>query len=83
MSAQAQPIVPPRLRALSAGDLLDESIRLYRRSWMRFLTIAAVTTVPLAVIELALTLLKTSAVSSLSDDLGLPIVVQSGQFCSP
>jgi nickel-dependent lactate racemase len=36
---------------VSIGDLLDESVRLYRRNWIRLVTIAAIVTVPVTVLQ--------------------------------
>ncbi len=64
MSAQIQVIAPPRLRPLSISDLLDEGVRLYRRNWIRFVTIAAIVAVPVSVLQAGSTWLNVSATPS-------------------
>ena len=64
VSARAETIAPSRLRPLSIGDLLDESVRLYRRNWIRLVTIAAIITVPVTVFGLGFALLGASTFSS-------------------
>jgi len=49
--------VESRLRPLSAGDIVDEAIGLYRRNFKLFLSIGAVVLVPAGVIQLILALL--------------------------
>jgi hypothetical protein len=61
VSAQVKAMAPLRLHALSIGDLLDESISLYRRNWVQFVTIAAIVTIPITILDLGFTLLSTSA----------------------
>lgn len=65
MSAHIQAVAPPRLCPLSIGDLLDESVFLYRRNWIRLVTIAALVTVPVTVLQAASTWLNVSITSSL------------------
>lgn len=75
----------PKLRPLSVGELLDESIHLYRSNWLRFLTVAAVTAVPLSVLDLGAALLVGAATtSSLQRTLGpmLLMVAQAVQGLS-
>src|SRR5687768_1168381 len=45
-----------RLRPLSAGDIVDEAIGLYRRNFKLFLTIGAITHVPAGIAQLLLAL---------------------------
>lgn len=50
-----------RLRPLSAGDIVDEAIGLYRRNFRLFLSIGAVVLVPAGVLQLILALLAGEA----------------------
>ena len=50
-----------RLRPLSAGDIVDEAIGLYRRNFRLFLSIGAVVLIPAGVIQLVLALLAGEA----------------------
>jgi hypothetical protein len=88
VSTPIEAITPPRLRLLSIGDLLDESVRLYRRNWIRLVTIAAIITVPLTVLELAFAFLSASVFSfrssfyspSYGDPTTRWLIGQSGQI---
>jgi hypothetical protein len=40
----------PRLRPMSAGDIIDEAIRLYRRHFRLFIVIGAIALVPLGLL---------------------------------
>jgi hypothetical protein len=42
----------PRLRAMGVGDILDETIRLYRQNFRTFVGISAVLQIPLVVLQL-------------------------------
>jgi hypothetical protein len=53
------------LRPLSAGDIVDEAVGLYRRNFRLFLSIGAVALVPAGVIQLILALLADEARPSL------------------
>jgi hypothetical protein len=57
--------VESRLRPLSAGDIVDEAIGLYRRNFRLFLSIGAVVLVPAGVIQLILALLAGEATMSI------------------
>ncbi len=59
MSAQVEIAAPPRLRILALGDLLDETVRLYRRDFVRFVGVAALATVPILVVQMASAFLQT------------------------
>jgi len=50
-----------RLRPLSAGDIVDEAIGLYRRNFRLFLSIGAVVLIPAGVVQLVLALLAGEA----------------------
>lgn len=43
----------PRLRAMSVGDILDETVRLYRQNFRPFIAIAAILQIPLVILQLA------------------------------
>jgi hypothetical protein len=47
----------PHLRPLSLGELLDQAIRLYRRNFLKFIGIIAVVQIPLAILQLLVSLL--------------------------
>lgn len=53
-----------RLRVLSAGDIIDEAIGLYRRNFRLFLSIGAVVLIPIGVIQLVLALLARDSTSN-------------------
>jgi hypothetical protein len=53
--------VESRLRPLSAGDIVDEAIGLYRRNFRLFLSIGAVVLIPAGVLQLILALLAGEA----------------------
>lgn len=53
----------PHLRPLGLGELLDQAIRLYRRNFLKFIGIIAVVQVPLALLQLLV------SVATLSDTL--------------
>ncbi len=42
----------PRLRAMSVGDILDETVRLYRQNFRPFIAIAAILQIPLVILQL-------------------------------
>ncbi|MCC7369855.1 MAG: hypothetical protein IT306_15615 [Chloroflexi bacterium] len=54
MAVDARPASGFRMRPLSVGDILDESIQVYRRQFVAFITAAAVVIVPLALLRMAL-----------------------------
>lgn len=41
----------PQLRPMSAGDILDQAIRIYRRNFVKLVTIVAIVTVPFALVQ--------------------------------
>lgn len=50
---QAASAVVPRLRAMSVGDILDETVRLYRQNFRTFIAIVAILQLPLVILQLA------------------------------
>lgn len=46
----------PRLRPMTAGDIIDEAIRLYRRHFRMFIIIGAIVIVPLSIVQIMLSL---------------------------
>ena len=44
---------PPHLKPMSAGDILDQAIRIYRQNFISLVTIVAIISVPLVLIQLA------------------------------
>ncbi|HUG16982.1 MAG TPA: glycerophosphoryl diester phosphodiesterase membrane domain-containing protein [Thermomicrobiales bacterium] len=46
----------PRLRPMTAGDIIDEAINLYRRHFRMFIVIGAFAIVPLSVVQIVLSL---------------------------
>jgi hypothetical protein len=46
----------PRLRPMTAGDIVDEAIRLYRRHFRMFIIIGAIVIVPLSMLQIILSL---------------------------
>jgi hypothetical protein len=51
----------PRMRPMTAGDIIDEAIRLYRRHFRMFIIIGAVVLVPLGLLQIVLTLIAQAA----------------------
>jgi hypothetical protein len=84
MSSPAQAITLPRLRPLSIGDLLDEGVRLYRRTWIQLGTIAAIVTVPATVLQSVSTFLNLNTLLSPASpryaDSAFLSLAQLGQF---
>jgi hypothetical protein len=56
----------PSLRPLRLGELLDQSIRLYRRNFLTFIGIIAVIYVPITILQIASTTLMSSSIFDLS-----------------
>jgi hypothetical protein len=61
---ESQPL--PVLRPLRLGELLDQSIRLYRSNFVTFIGIIALVYVPLMVLQTASTALMTTSMTSIS-----------------
>lgn len=54
---QGSPYALTRLRPMTAGDIIDEAIGLYRRNLRTFIIIGAVALVPLGLVQIVLTLI--------------------------
>ncbi|MFC1975518.1 hypothetical protein ACFLXQ_03860 [Chloroflexota bacterium] len=64
----------PQLRPLSIGKLLDQTIRLYRRNFLKFIGIIAIIQIPFGLLQLGLGLLTINSISQLQnfEDTGVP-----------
>src|SRR5215218_4519917 len=56
------PLPRPRLQPLGLGELLDRTIRLYRRNFFAFLGILGIVYIPLSLVQMVLALLASSQV---------------------
>jgi hypothetical protein len=62
----------PRLRPLGLGELLDQSIRLYRRNFLKFIGIVAVVLIPLTLLQIGYLLIFVDTAESQAEADVLP-----------
>jgi hypothetical protein len=53
----------PRLRPLGLGELLDQTIRLYRRNFLKFIGIIALVQIPVSLLQMVFSMVMVSAVA--------------------